>query len=538
MKNKKLITLLLAATMVLSLAGCGNQPVEVESTAAPTAEEEAEASAEEATGGTAEEAAPEVDLSEHVTLVFYLAGDPPTDELVIEEAVNAVLTEKFNTSLDFQFTTWTDYQQKYTNELTSGNSDLIYIANWFNYQTLAHSGAFLELDDLLDDYAPDLRARAGENVLNMCRVGGELYAVPALCPEYVPNGVTYREDLRAKYDLPVPDSLENMEAYFQGIKDNEPNQPILSVTSQNSAGGVAYSFDAFNVFELKYADVLNRYGLKAKLEDPNTLVEYWFTDEFVEDCKLMKKWADAGFWSKSALSDTGDSGAFEDGRVVASIYGQNPSKYIGSMKTLASEHPDWEAGYLAFGEITGAMWSGHATQNGTAIVRGTEYPERCVMVLQELMMNEELNKLVQCGIEGTHYELDEDGLYVKLGKDFPYEGLNTWNLRMEEYKIPQGTDLILNEMFAKYAEIGNKNKYPNVNIPAGFGEDYTEYQAERIAVSNVMSQYLAPIQAGLVEDVEASIEEFRTKVKEAGLDVCREGFKTQWEAYCSEYDYD
>ncbi len=142
------------------------------------------------------------DLSEEANLVFYVMGDAPQDETVVEDAINAVLKEKFNATVDFQFSTWTDFSQKYNNQLTSGGADLIYIANWLNYGLLARAGAFLELDDLLNEYAPELRALAGEEMLNMCRVEGELYAVPALWPEYVPLGIKYREDLRAKYDLP------------------------------------------------------------------------------------------------------------------------------------------------------------------------------------------------------------------------------------------------------------------------------------------------------------------------------------------------
>ena len=92
-------------------------------------------------------------------------------------------------------------------------------------------------------------------------------------------------------------------------------------------------------------------------------------------------------------------------------------------------------------------------------------------------------------------------------------------------------------MFDKYEELGNKTKFPNVNIYNGFGENYEAYAAERTAVSNIIKQYLAPLQAGLVDDVDAAVEEFRQKMTDAGIDVCRDGFKEQWNAYCEEYGY-
>ena len=212
------------------------------------------------------------DMSEEANLVFYVMGDAPKDEAMVEDAINAVLKEKFNATVDFQFSTWTDFSLKYNNQLTSGGADLIYIANWLDYGLLARAGAFLELDDLLNEYAPELRALAGEDMLNMCRVEGELYAVPALWPEYVPIGIKYREDLRKKYDLPYPDSLENIEAYFAGVKANEPDQPILRCTTSESASSLFVAFDAATMLNIKYPWVGNNglpYGLAANYDTPD-----------------------------------------------------------------------------------------------------------------------------------------------------------------------------------------------------------------------------------------------------------------------------
>ena len=104
-------------------------------------------------------------------------------------------------------------------------------------------------------------------------------------------------------------------------------------------------------------------------------------------------------------------------------------------------------------------------------------------------------------------------------------------------KTQQSTDVELQKMFDKYTELGEKTKFPNVNIYDGFSEDYEAYQAERTAVSNVIKQYLAPLQAGQVSDVDAAIEEFRQKLTDAGIEACREGFKEQWQTYCDIYGY-
>lgn len=536
-KAKKLWSILLVLSLVLGMAGCGRQ------SAADSMDENVEAAVEETAGGEGTSGSAELDTSQRVDLVFYVMGDAPADEEMVEDAINEILLEKANATIDMQFSTWTDFQQKYSLELTAGSADLIYVANWLNYGQLAASGAFEELDGLLDTVAPDLKAAVGDTRLDMCRVDGKIYAVPCTWDEYVSNGVKYREDLRVKYDLPVPDSVENMEAYLLGIKENDPSQGLLTVTTEESQGFLT-AFDAAWIFNYKYPWVNTNglpYGLAADYDSPADVYDYWYSDDFVEDMKIMKRWADLGFWSKSALSDTNNSEAYINGLCVAEIAGQNPNKQITAITQFASQgHDDWQSEFIAFGEKNGVIFPSHPTQNGTAIVRGSKNPERALKVLELLMTDRELNNLIQAGIEGTHYEMDDQGIYHNLNEaqpDFAYEGFNTWALRNGDYKLPQESDVILNDMFDKYAELGAKTKFPNVDIYDGFSENYDPYIAERAAVSDVMKQYLAPLQAGLVEDVDAAVEEFRKKMKEAGIDTCREGFQEQWIAYCEEYGY-
>ena len=545
--KKKLLSAVMTLALLASVVGCGSG-----SQSAAGALDEQGVSEIPATEATTEaeapatEEAPEaaIDLSEQVDLVFYVMGDAPQDEELVEEALNEKLLEKCNATVDMQFSTWTDFQQKYANEITSQGADLIYIANWLNYGQLASSGAFEELDGMLDTVAPELKALVGDSALGMCKVDGKIYAIPNTWPEYVSNGVKYREDLRAKYNLPVPDSLENLEVYLMGIKENEPNQPLLAVTTEESQG-FKTAFDAAWALNFKYPWVnINGldYGLTANYDTPTDVYDYWFSDDFVEDMKLMKKWADEGFWSKSALSDTNNSDAYKNGLCVAEIAGQNPNKQVTAIADFTNAGEGWESAYVAYGETNGVIYPGHATQNGTAVVRGCKNPERALYVIQTLLCDDEVNAILQYGIKGTHYDV-VDGIYKNLQEEagetptFPYEGFNTWNMRNGDTKLPQATDVALQEMFDKYAKLGEKTKFPNVNIYDGFSENYESYSAERSAVGNVMRQYLAPLQAGLVDDVDAAVEDFRTRVKDAGLDKCREEYTKQWVAYCEEYDY-
>jgi len=82
-KHMKIASLILAACMILTLAACGktvdNPSPGTSSTPTPS------------TSQSSTPSAPTVDTSERVDLVFYVMGDPPVDEQVVEDALNAKL---------------------------------------------------------------------------------------------------------------------------------------------------------------------------------------------------------------------------------------------------------------------------------------------------------------------------------------------------------------------------------------------------------------------------------------------------------------
>lgn len=541
MKKKVVSVMLTLAMMAAMLAGCGDKKTadseleeNYESSAAQESQEESSAAQEESSAAQEESseeasadegggAAQELDYSEHVDLVFYLLGDAPAGLQEVQDAINAILEEKVNASVEFQFSTWTDWGEKYKLVLTTGGADLIYTANWNSFGQLAQSGAFLPLDNLLDTVSPDLKAAVDPAALDGCRINGEVMTVPCLWKQYTCGGIEYREDLREKYDLPVPDSLENLKAYLLGIQQNDSSQGLLA----SSASILAYND----------TDVAtSAYGQKVHMDDLSVVEDYWFSDQFVEDMKLMKEWADLGFWSRSVLSDTTDPfERYENGLFVAMPYGNNPNKYTTRVELWANEHPDWKTAYYTYAEADGYVWATTPTADATAITKDCKNPERAMKVMELLIMDEELNLLTQYGIKGVHYEVAEDGTYKNLDSSFGYEALNAWSLRNPAYKLANGQGgVLMQEMFDHYGEVIEEKGTPSVDPFGGFAEDYSAYSAEKSAVDDVCSEYLKPIEAGLVDDVEASVETFREKVKAAGLDTVREGWTKQWQAYLQE----
>lgn len=523
-KNTAKFLSLLVAVMLFAgvLAGCGgatNQPTETTAPAATTA-----------AGETTAATQPAIDVSKAVELQFYMVGDAPADLQKVQDKVNEMNKADLNATVKFNYTTWTDYQTKYSLILSSGQPvDLIYIASWLHFPDLVKSGAFLALDDMIPKYAPDLQKATADDLWKGVTINGKIYAMPSIYREYMNNGVSYRKDLAEKFGLPEPKDLDTLEQYLLGVKKNMPQQELTH--DFVSTGVQTFSFTASEVLYMKYKLGFGpRYGLQAFYDNPKELVDYWGSPDFITDMKMFKKWADEGLWSRSALSNKTETTAFNDGKVVAVLNGENIAKYADHVSKSAVSHPDWKVGYAPFPVSNGGkFWPNAASQNGYGIPTTAPNPERAMMFYQKMVLNKDLNQLTSYGIEGTHYTVDPDGYYVPVGdptkSGFAREGMNSWAWRNPDYMLWNKTDQVLLDMFAEAA----KNAGPNIGDD--FAEDYSSYSAERAAIGTVMTQYLAPLQAGLVPDVDAAVKTFLDKANAAGLKKIQDAVKAQWAEY-------
>jgi putative aldouronate transport system substrate-binding protein len=475
-----------------------------------------------------------IDISKRVELVVYMLGDAPKDLDLVEAEINKMSLADLNCTVSFKYTSWSDYMQRYSLLLASGQPiDLIFTSEWLNYNQFAKKGAFIELDELLPRYAPNLYSFVPNDYWNAVRIGSHIYTIPSTWKEYVNEGFMYREDLRKEYGLPVPDTLANIEAYLEGIRKRDPGRNITSEIAVDN--GFGPSFSAMSVLNLKYrwVDLCMPYGLRADYDKPGELTPYWGSKDFVDDMKMFKRWAGKGFWTKSALSNKNPmNDLFNSGYSIAVMSGINPIKYAHSLAIMKSRDPGVEVGYYPYCRSTKLVKPVHPTHNGFAIPLGAANPERALMFYEKLVLDRRYNRLTQYGIEGKHYSVDKDGFYEMIGtadtNGLPHEAMNGWAWRNPELMIFDRNASVAFDLFKEF------DGYAQPDIFYGFVEDYSSYQAERAALYQVQSQYLVPIQAGMVDDVDRAVKEFMAQANAAGLQKIQREYKRQWLAYCAE----
>ncbi|MDL2232974.1 DUF3502 domain-containing protein [Ruminococcaceae bacterium OttesenSCG-928-L11] len=542
MFRKAIYALLAVCIAASTFAGCTSSGSPSTASTAASSAPAASSTAPAASGEKAPETpASSVDVSKKVDVIMWMTGGSSPRDFERVSAELSKMTQNdptLNCNLQFNIFNDSNTQQKMTLMLSSGEPiDLLYSAGYLSYPLFANKGAYLALDELVPTAAPALNSYVTKEMWDATRVNGNIYMVPCMWEEWVPYGFLWREDLRKKHNLPEPTTIETIEAYMQGIKEKEPDI-LVTAEMPSNFGVIGAHFTSWDILDMKYkwADWRVPYGLYIDYEDPTKVLEWWESDEFREDMLMFKRWADAGYWSKSALANTETkSDQFKAGKIACDLGFNSPNGYAGLVDTIATTHPDWEVGWLPYYRPKQLATPNHATQNGYSVPLTSQNPERALMVLEKLILDKDYYRLSQYGFEGEHYQETEDGFYEYIGdpdaSGFPREGARLWALRNEEFMLyPKATGKILKELNDEF------RGYTYPNIWTGFTEDSNPYQAERAAVMNVQAQYLPALQAGLVADVDAAITELIDKSKVAGLDKVREEYTNQWLAYVEEHN--
>ncbi len=523
---KKLTVGLLIAVMVLGSAACGSKTPE-----AGKGETTPTAAADPAGTGNEDSAEYTGDL-DYVELKMYAIADAPNNTDLSKkywDELNARLKKELNCTIDYTYAAGNDYKNNYALAITSGEKyDLMQAApGWLDYQSYAAKNAFMPLDDLLPQYAPYLWENISGTTWDAASVNGKIFAVPNMETGVTACTFVFREDLRKKYNLPEIKSMDDVETYLQGIKDNEPGI-LPSDDYQCQVYGTSWIYNTPYIGIDEIHDRIFNFVYDPRDGRVLSVIE---TPEYKESMYKMKDWADRGFWSSSVLSST-NWGVMQvlNGAAASSFNEQLPG-YNFHATQVEQEHgtEGWELGfYMYFEGNPDSVLTGSTTSNMTAVASSAENPERALMVLDYIQQHEDLWDFLTYGTEGVNYNRTPEGnidtTSIAEGADFNYFPSNM--IGNKNFKKLKGNEW--KEYDTMMEKINNK-LVPD--IFEGFVLDKTNFETEYTALYSVQSEYGYPLQAGLVKDVDKAYQEYLDRAKAAGLDKVRAEVEKQVNAW-------
>ena len=549
MKKKRLLAIVMSLCLTAAaLAGCGGsgggsqESAQENAAAETTAESAAGTEAAQSTGASLDSlpaavgegtitATPEmysnIDLSEPYTVNMYLIGDTPNDWDRVLELANEYL-EPFNTSLNVTIMSWSDYQTMYSLVLAGGEQvDLIFTAPWCYMYTEAAKGSFYELtDEFIANNMPLTNKYQAAESWDETTISGKTIAVPSNVASPMGKIVAIRQDLADKYGISELTTWEDYMNFCQTIAEQET--PQSGIYAMPASGGNSELWDVYR----------QQYDTFAAVSSGNVVMYYQYDGEIPakEDIKLvceldyfrdfahdMKTLADAGAWSRSALTNTvTDDDAF--GNLQGASIAWNTSVFTYMEQAEKTEGVQCTAYDITQDHLVGAE---AYSNNDMAITAGSQNPERAAMVLDLMKFDTYLNKLLLLGIEGEHYSINEQNEYTELENSTNYAAFSTsvsWAIKngdLTEGGVPEREKAITDAWEERVV----------MNPTITFVFDDTNVKSYMSAVDSVLADYIPMLQLGLVDDVDATIDECVQKCYDAGLQNIYDEFNTQYDAW-------
>lgn len=536
MRKKKLLSLALATVMVAGLlTGCGKE----EPAEATTSSEVKEEVSTEASAESTEEAPAALDLSEHVTLKWWLHGSTVTDDAAVMEKVNEYLGEKLNVTLEPIWGTWGDFDENATLSLNAGDDvDIYFTCSWSKneYNQFAKKGSWVRLDDpdnnLIAQYGSDvwniLPDVLKEGALTDGADGYGVYALPGFKDFGTQNtwdvNVTLLKELGYTLDDVKSRSYYEFGDLLQAAKDAKgdsfyPLNIEPAVLERMVNNSIIVNGDSASCNVLSYyidpTDVSTDIG--SKIENK------FATEEYKKFAEQTREYYLAGYIDPNA----GNAQASND----TLVQHQDSAQYlIGTQSYALGYEVQTSAARqieVAYVPCTPPYVDKTSTQGAMmGISTASKNPERAMAFLNLLNTDPYLMTLLEYGVEGVHYDLNEDGLVV-FNED-ARATYSPWrngmgNITLLPPQEGEGVNFFTDTFIPYYSEAKG--------IPAfGYVFDPTSVETELAALANVAAQYALPLDAGTVDPATA-LPEFLTKLDEAGMQKVVDEANAQLDAY-------
>ena len=537
---KKRLSCLLVAVLALSLlAACGGtskqtggatggaqESTEAVDAAEPAADVLAELPASLTDGVV--KATPEmytnVDLSKPYTVYLYLIGDTPQDWDKVMAAVNEYL-EPFNTKLETVIMSWADYGTKYSLVLAGGEEvDAIYTAPWCYMYTEAAKGSFYTFDrDFVAKNMPLTNKYQAETSYAESTIDGKIVALPCNAEKADTKIVAIRQDLAEKYGIEKLDNWSDYMNFMLTIAEKET--PESGILAQASSGNNAELWEVYrqqyNVFYILKDNYLHyQYEYKeGELPSADDIELCWNSESFVKFAKDMKTLADAGCWSRGALSNTiSDDDAF--GALQGASIAWNGMVFNYMRMAEKNEGVKCAAYDLTKDNIVACE---EYNNSDIAIAAASKNPERTAMVLDILKMDTYVNRLITLGFENEHYTIDGFN-YAKAAnvEAYPPNSVSlSWGINNGIYK-ETGVEPREQEMVDSWEPRITSN--PTIT----FVFNDTEVSDYASACKAILGDYIPSLQLGLVDDVDAYLAEMNAKLDGAGIKIVEEELFKQY----------
>lgn len=499
---KKILALVLAVTMMMStMVGCGSKDNTEKTNIEQTEEKITKVDAEK-------------EEQEFVELSWYYPGTPQAEQDVVFTEINSLLKEKINTSVNFQPVDWGSYEEKMKVKIAASEEfDICFTANWMNnYHKNVAQGAFIPLDDLLQQYGENIIKGIPENLWGATKVEGKIYGIPNYQISAMTNGFWFKKDLIDQYKVNYKEinDLDKLEEYLQVIKENEPQLIPMDICANSGSNWgrvlVYHGFDEVGGRNIPGAVRLN--------DDSLQVVNQFASDEFKGFITKMHEWYEKGYIREDALAIQDSKGDIQAGKIAAGIGGNFKPGADAEMTAAYGEE------YVNVGCSDSYLLTSSIIATLNAVSRTSKNPERAMMFLNLINGDKELYNMLCYGLEGNHYNKTGDNS-IEIVEDSKYKPNTSWLFgnTFNAYLLPGQSQQTLDE-----TQDLNMNSKPSPIL--GFAFNAEPVNTEIAQCTAVVDEFLLSLDTGTV-DPEEYLPQFLGKLEKAGYQTIIDEMQAQ-----------
>lgn len=444
---------------------------------------------------------------EHVTLTLYFPGgsDGQVDEAMVEEEISKYLADKINASVDLVQLDWGTWEQLPNLMISSGEVfDMLFTASWNGFGSNVARGAFLPLDDLIEQYGQGLKKELPEALLEGAKVNGQIYAIPTNKEIAAQFGLIFDKELLEKYNFELGSiqKIEDIEPWLAIIKENEPN--IIPFYSNGTRSPYAATLDYESVGD---NDVPGAYV-------NGQVVNQYILQESIGMYDLAYKWMQAGYINQDAIQHP----TYENYFCTSEQLKPGKDAELSQSKSRELVQLEMTAPQIRTGNIQGSM---------LAISRTSKNPERAMMLLDLMNTDAYLNNLMNWGIEGVHYTKVADNIISRTEQTDNYSLGANWMFQNQFLNY-----LWDNEDPNKWDAFRTFNEEAEASPLLGLVFDPTPVAEEVAAVKNAMEQYREAFRTGVLKFDDYK-DRYIKELEDAGLNKVLQEKQAQVDKFLS-----
>ncbi len=450
---------------------------------------------------------------EPVELIWWMgtAADAPIDQAMVEEQLNAITREKLGITVKCVYMK----ADEIALAMSSGEYfDMCFTCAWYNdFATNAFDGMFLDIKGMVKSETPALWESMPEMLWQGSFVGDKLYAVPVMKDYGIEVFWIIDIDYFVKekgMEVPVTMGFADIEPYLAAYKADHPDTYPLIL----SKGGIT-SWANFLDWVSEDAQIALSYN-DIGTEAEGTVRLAYEMPEFVERIKTIRSWYEKGYINPDAAV-TESMGRSAQGVVQSGQGFYGADSIWSNARQKASAISRYDGPFLSTYSLRGAL---------TAISAASKHPVEALKLIEYANTNKEYRNMMRYGIEGLHYNWNDDGTLTKT--DVGNTNYAPWAYTQASYSLSaveasKFPSVPADPNMWQVIWDGYKNAVTSAGM--GFAFDYNPVANEVNAAKAIKEMYWAELITG-TSDPEVIIPQIIKELEDVGIrDVIAEAQK-------------